>query len=375
MSLVPRDLCQIDIFVTNFKLPAKGPPLSPYSPYDPVTPITPSATDRDELAPPKAGFMKDNRRKQNRASVDSDDGQDSDDSQVDNYVDLSYYTGEFQGGRAAVPEGELGHEEDILDLTNFDGDNDERMPGEAQVNRTVRKEGKMRRALTRKGWKSKSRRNLESYAGDSALKVPSWSEDPPSLKSRLSDSVKLVTSRHGHGHKSSEMDLGMSSIKEADELSPSTTIQPSPRDSKGSSITSPPQTSSALPEPGHQPSLSLAIDSDARSVYSVASDMRDLLPQVGIGARGVQVQLEVDDREMHDISVMAEFARPGRPKLDLILKDEVAKSTGSLVVACCGPTTLNAVMRKLVAAQIDPARIRCGDMSGSISFVAEDFAY
>jgi len=73
--------------------------------------------------------------------------------------------------------------------------------------------------------------------------------------------------------------------------------------------------------------------------------------------------------------VMAEFARPGRPKLDMILQDEVRNAHGALVVACCGPTTLNAVVRKIVAAQINPGRIRRGDLTGSISLVAEDFEY
>ena len=41
----------------------------------------------------------------------------------------------------------------------------------------------------------------------------------------------------------------------------------------------------------------------------------------------------------------------------------------------CGPTSLNAVMRKVIAAQIDPNRIRKGDRCSSIEFVAEDFEY
>jgi hypothetical protein len=41
----------------------------------------------------------------------------------------------------------------------------------------------------------------------------------------------------------------------------------------------------------------------------------------------------------------------------------------------CGPTTLNAVVRKAVAAQIDPSRMRQGDKSGSIDLVVEEFGY
>ncbi|KAA1471129.1 hypothetical protein DENSPDRAFT_837057 [Dentipellis sp. KUC8613] len=366
MALVPPDLLQVEIFVTNFKIPPKGQPFSPY-------PITPSTAGFQEFAPPTPGFLKeDRRRQQNRASVDTFDGHDSDDSQ-DSYVDLSYYTGEF--GADGAPTGELGHEEHILDLTNFDGDNDERMPGEAQVNRKVRKEGKIRRALSRRVGTQKSRRGAEDHATGSKpnLTVSTSAITPHGSSSFLSplppvaETVRLISPVH-HRH-TSETDLGTSKIIEAYEL-------PSPEGSQSTALESPPRPISHQSDTASKhPSLALTMEPDTRSVYSHPNSMHALMPQVEMGAGGEQVQLELDDREMLDLSVMAEFARPGRPKLDVILRDEVTKATGLVAVACCGPTTLNAVMRKLVAAQIDPGRIRRGDMSGSISFIAEDFAY
>ena len=41
----------------------------------------------------------------------------------------------------------------------------------------------------------------------------------------------------------------------------------------------------------------------------------------------------------------------------------------------CGPTTLNAVVRKAVAAQISPSRLKQGDSSGSIDVVVEEFGF
>jgi len=41
----------------------------------------------------------------------------------------------------------------------------------------------------------------------------------------------------------------------------------------------------------------------------------------------------------------------------------------------CGPATLNAVVRKAVATQIDPSRLRMGDKSGSIDVVVEEFGF
>ncbi len=47
----------------------------------------------------------------------------------------------------------------------------------------------------------------------------------------------------------------------------------------------------------------------------------------------------------------------------------------SFRVTGCGPTSLDAVMRKVVAAQIDPQKVRRGDMRGSIALFSEEFSY
>jgi hypothetical protein len=41
----------------------------------------------------------------------------------------------------------------------------------------------------------------------------------------------------------------------------------------------------------------------------------------------------------------------------------------------CGPASLDAMVRKSIAFQIDPGRIRRGDMRGSISLVSAEFQY
>jgi hypothetical protein len=108
---------------------------------------------------------------------------------------------------------------------------------------------------------------------------------------------------------------------------------------------------------------------------------------------GDQLRLEVKEQEMRDVAVVSEQARPGKPKIHRILQDEVQRARGSVVVACmlvflienflvcssqtagCGPTSLNAMIRKSIAAQIDPARIRRGDRRGYIDIVSEEFEY
>lgn len=111
-----------------------------------------------------------------------------------------------------------------------------------------------------------------------------------------------------------------------------------------------------------------------------------------LGGDEPDVYVEMTRQEARDLKVVSEFARPGRPRLARILADEVERSSGSVVVACeslyatrryeasdfltgCGPTSLNALMRKTISAQIDPKRVLRGDMRGSIAFVSEDFEY
>ena len=49
----------------------------------------------------------------------------------------------------------------------------------------------------------------------------------------------------------------------------------------------------------------------------------------------------------------------------------VTDGSGFFFWVGCGPTSLNVLVRKLVAAQIDPAKIRKGDMRGQISLISE----
>lgn len=107
---------------------------------------------------------------------------------------------------------------------------------------------------------------------------------------------------------------------------------------------------------------------------SDAGSSRGLLSSIPDGTHD-SIHFHISEEEARDINVVAEHARPGKPKLDRILADEVEQSEGSVMVACCGPTSLNAMVRKIIAAQIDPGRVWRGDMRGSISLVSEEFEY
>ncbi|EEB94161.1 hypothetical protein MPER_07072 [Moniliophthora perniciosa FA553] len=78
---------------------------------------------------------------------------------------------------------------------------------------------------------------------------------------------------------------------------------------------------------------------------------------------------------MQDVSFVSMNARPGRPNLEQILRDEVEHAQGSLIVACCGPASFNAMVRKAVAKQIDPEKVRKGDARGYIDLISEEFEF
>ena len=364
--LVPPESLQLDLFVTNFS------PSVPLGYNDDGSSAFHGTLDPTSSAAPLSiseghGVAE--------SSVEDDE---SIDDQIpdDDFVDLSYYTGEYN------ETGELGHEEHRLDLTNFDGENDDRLPGETSLNRTLKKEGTMRRALTRKRRVprkgrhssegrpiSESRRRPDSLT--SIAETGQLLESPvPSHPPQSSPGPReLITARRQSSHKPTSLSL-----------LPSVPIVPH---------TPPPDdwdTSAS-----RDPFVDRSLDWDRKSVSSAHSKAPSLQPLVREAHKGVE--LELDGQEMRDVSVMTEFARPGRPKIDSIIRDEASRTSGRVVVACkllplfatckwdlifvlgCGPATLNAVVRKAVAAQINPSRIQRGDYGGSIDLVVEDFSY
>ena len=74
---------------------------------------------------------------------------------------------------------------------------------------------------------------------------------------------------------------------------------------------------------------STLIDSDSRpsTPWSAFGDEKHLLEAEG-------PRLLVGSEELRDVARVSEFARPGKPRIDRILADEVEKSRGSVVVAC-----------------------------------------
>jgi len=328
-SLVPPTALQLDLFVTNFNPPVHqslgsidaGSQVNLKDTPDTSFSAAPSTIEVKGVALDQKDII--------AAQMPEDD-----------YVDLGYYR---RGGY--TENGELGHEEHQLDLTNFDGDNDERVRGENTLNRALKKEGTLRRAITRKKKESRRTRRISELpplpagAGQPRLSQP---EPAPPSDGKQQSAVKSKSSH-----------LPVPSIGSYPSRGASPVGWDTSRYLDGSTQGS-----------QHWKRASTA------SLVSQATSMQAMMQEVI-----QEPQLELCDDEMRDISIMAEFARPGRPKIELILQDEVSTAHGRVIVGCCGPTTLNAVVRKAVAAQIDPSRVRRGDQSGSIDLVVEEFGF
>ncbi|KAF8310033.1 hypothetical protein DL93DRAFT_2084986 [Clavulina sp. PMI_390] len=111
--------------------------------------------------------------------------------------------------------------------------------------------------------------------------------------------------------------------------------------------------------------------------YDASKSVHSLSPAIGAGPsekRSLYYLFNLPLRERDDMAYIAALARPGHPPLDKILSSEVETSTGGLMVACCGPSSLDKMVRELVSNQIDPSRVKKGDERGFITFYSEEFS-
>jgi hypothetical protein len=205
-----------------------------------------------------------------------------DDDTYGGLLDLSYY---YDGGKDEESGWEGGGEHE-LDLTNFDGDDDTQLPGEGQLSLRLKEEGMMRRAISKS---ERSRVRLEGYEEMSTVKLVAIQEEKEEML-RPKPMLRMNTGRAAQ-----------------------------------SLLTDPSSPSSQMQSPGG--ASILGANSDIEDIY-------ELIPKMHVGASGEEVRIDVDEREAHDISVVAEHARSGRPKLDLLLEEEVESSRGNVLVAC-----------------------------------------
>ncbi|KIK57782.1 hypothetical protein GYMLUDRAFT_1010241 [Collybiopsis luxurians FD-317 M1] len=418
MAMIPSPGLDVDIFVTNFK--------------PPVTRNVP-APQTESLQAPNPSYARSNPPSSEGSALYDSDGDDA-------FVDLSYYTGEFgdeENDISSIPLSE--RENYTLNLTEFEGDNDESLPGERQLNRKVQKQGKKLRAKSRK----LSRILNIKQDVDQIVALEEASDSAHRRMSRRSDRSSpdpaMLAYLDSQGSEDGSIDLGMrpvsfyspteypprlispSSSRSASplpfavsEIAPISTAtienQPSvatrsPVQPMSSPPKSDPSTPRSISRPSSPPIQSThapikpsplaglaALDTStlhlpnqpkrySQPYSAISTAISDLHTDDGTEmyhsptSNRARPRLIVEGQEMRDVAAVSVKARPGKPRLDRILHEEVETARGSVIVACCGPLSFNAMVRKAIASEINPSRIRRGDRRGHIELVSEEFEF
>jgi hypothetical protein len=351
MNLVPSGALQIDIFVSNTEV-IKNNRNSILS--------DPNMVGGEDLLPPTARFM----RRERAGSESSQESLTSAMSANNSMVDLSYLQqprGSSEGLYGDVYHShELGHEGHVLDYTNFDGEVDTKAPGEAKISKRLHKEGKLRRAKSRKTAAAVVAKMELDHRAKQGLHG-STAPIPPALDFSHDRSVPRPMTRSGRNSPSwghANLPLGASSpatnppssfdaryaVSAADIYrSPDVFLLPADQAQRRWSQQSLAGLNPQTPSPG-QPT-----QDNRLSVASLSDVYRGFSPSPGPGTESVhglvagrpgggmtelEPRIEIDDQELEDIQVVSEMARPGKPKIERILADEVGRARGAVAVAC-----------------------------------------
>lgn len=323
LEMVPVGALQVDIFVTSQSGFANRPP--------PLQSLY--GTDDITLLPPRPMFAGGGHSRR-----ESSDSVGSEMSRGDS-SELAYL------GPASNDENiddDSSPTADILDLTNYEDEDDvEESPAQQELSNKVQKEGKVRRARSR-------RANKRPQSGQTAQHPTRY---PPAQHS----SALPYTQDRDSG-----------SFEDV-EQTPRAAQQP-----RNEARYDPPQPVLAAPRPGHayrnstassigaysdpfgdgkgrfSPSPSMqTVDYDARSyggaespfpgmprpLHSRASSMVFMEGAHGpSGDSSADAGLWLESTDYHSMNVIAEMTRLGRPKLDVILQEEIDRARGTLGV-------------------------------------------
>ncbi|WVQ77459.1 hypothetical protein IAR50_007145 [Cryptococcus sp. DSM 104548] len=303
---------------------------------------------------------------------------------------------------------------DVIDLTNYEDEEDMNDPAENQLSNKLEEQGKIRRARSRRVAKKRSSRmpysQPTSYPPtrvqglyDPALNHEEAYSALSAPPGRTSPGSSVYNPFHDgqapHGYSSAAMSPSNSHSMLPPSASFASFSGHNPRQSihsvanstysmgdlyGGGSIYNPPDS----PSMGHT-----ALLDDVGSIYGADATLRDprelsqirdalsrtsrtqsmVLLENGSTDPTADAGLWVDESDYAAMDVMSEMARAGKPKLSAVMEEEIELAQGSIIVATCGPVTLNTVVRNLVSKNISPSRIRHGDTRGRIVVYSEDY--
>ncbi|KAG9318883.1 ferric reductase like transmembrane component-domain-containing protein [Chiua virens] len=373
MSIVPPSVLQVDIYVTTFKPIPKnhGPLVSRFS-------ADLSEVD-EELHPARLSFAQETSARIDSGPSESLQSHDSHESDVD----LSYYLGDHPDDEPPADQICITHETNVLDLTNFDGDVDMVSVRDTYLNRRLKKEGKVRR---RQSYRKSRAEGMNQDAGLSHLLSRSDAQQTRHGQDSyraFPSTVRLLpplSERPDPAPSETDYQSAFSSYSETSfhSYAPPNSVPLSSDLTSTVSLVSTNENSRLHGHPAKKPrKLRKPRVDQMPTLKTTAHPHESNLTPISTEPLGSisPLPFEMDEQEAIDINVVSEYARPGKPKFHKVIADEVQTSTGPIVVACCGPRSLNAVVRKIIATQIDPGRIRKGDMRGSIALVSEEFDY
>lgn len=296
---------RIDLFVTRQAAISSGPQ-TPFYPYSTDALATPSKEDL--FRPPAPRFARHVHERSN--SMDSDisnssrtfvEGSDYPYSMSGIHSPTNPYN--TRGGDVATP-GEDG-DFSVTDMILFDGEDDEPTAADEEISRTIRKEGKIRRALSRK-------------------------------KKALSGSEPLKPAGQPYGHASNRLRPGEESDMSGDERPTPPRKNSTAQQPLSSSHAYPPTLSSS--RRGSNFSYTHHLD-DGKEFDALSAGSGFNTP---FGRRGSHLPLlgeeeaggfDMDALDREDLHAMAELARGGKPDLPNILDAEIERSQGRIIVA------------------------------------------
>ncbi|CAD6919180.1 unnamed protein product [Tilletia controversa] len=245
------------------------------------------------------------------------------------------------------------YEVSAADLTNFEGEAEMGLSkAEMEMNMAVQKEGKLRRANTRKmsmrvrggargGGAGRGGRG-QGAAGGGGLGRVQGSRD---------ESSALEGGGGGGGFLSAAEMAAFSEVHGGAPVSDSKPLRP-------------------------------AFRPDARGAGGAGTNVNGGFGRqpaaIGAGAGGdpedlAETAIDLDEQEDEDMRVVAELARPGHPKLDKIVGEECEHSLGRVMISSCGPASLGTVLRSIATKRMDPEKVKRGDLRGQVNVVTESF--
>lgn len=325
--MVPADALQLDIFVTAQSGAANRPP--PLQSF--------YGTDDIALLPPRPLFAGGHGRRDSADSVSSEmsQGVSSELAYLEPAANGDYMDNDDQSPTA-----------DILDLTNYEDEEDiEESPAQQELSHKVQKEGKVRRARSRRANKRPGSGSIApqtmryppaqptsmlAYAEDrDAHSYEDLQDTPRPQQSRQESRYDpqppiLVAPRPGHANRQSmASSIGMYNDPFGDSrgrFSPSPSMQTMDYDTRSYIGAG----GAESPFPGGRQTL----HSRASSMVFMEGAHESQGGKSGVSGSG----LWLEGTDYHSMNIIAEMARLGRPKLDVILQEEIDRARGTLGV-------------------------------------------